>query len=385
MNFIKRVIISSILLIICLGVFWLGNLQANKQPAPAKGIKPPEAGDKTNNEGKDYAQVTLSAVGDVLLHAPVYNDARTDVDRFNFRHMFAAVKPYIEQSDFSFVNQESIIGGIEIGLSTYPSFNSPVEIADALKGIGFDVVNLANNHALDRGEHALVHSLSYWDKLGLTRTGAYTSQEDRNHIRTISKNGITLSILSYTYGTNGIKIPKPYLVNTIDRDSIQRDVEKAKQLSDAVVIMLHFGTEYEKMPNAEQTQLAQFLSNLGVSVIFGHHPHVLQPPALLTGKDGNHTIVFYSLGNFLAGQEKEETWFGGIASITVTKDATGNVELANPSFLPTFTYSQNKSGYRVLPLQQVKEEQAPNAREQYDAVIAHMKTFLPDLQIIPAH
>lgn len=377
MDWLRRVLISFVIFVSCISLFWMGSLHSNEAPAPAKAGKPP-------TKPKAPPQIVLAAVGDVLLHERVYNDARIDVERFDFHPMFSVIKPYIEKADFSFVNQESIIGGTAIGLSTYPSFNSPVEIADAIKDTGFDVVNMANNHALDRGEQPLLASVSYWGKLGLVRTGAYHSAEDRTRIRTISKNGITLSLLSYTYGTNGIRLPKPYLVNIINKEVMKKDVAQAKQRSDAVVVNLHFGKEYEVMPNPEQTELAQFLSDLGVSVIFGHHPHVLQPPAFLTGANGNSTFVCYSLGNFLAGQQNEETWFGGIANITVRKNNDGTIELIHPSFLPTFTYSKNNENYMILPLDQVTQQQYPNAQNRYDSVVKHMKAFIPNLDIMQA-
>jgi poly-gamma-glutamate capsule biosynthesis protein CapA/YwtB (metallophosphatase superfamily) len=377
MDWLRRVFISFIMFTACISLFMLNHLHVKDKPIPTKAIKPPQ-----QKRTEIQSQIVLTAVGDVLLHDRVYNDARIDVEHFDFHPMFSAIKPYIEKTDIAFANQESIIGGVEIGLSTYPSFNSPIEIADALKDTGFDVVNMANNHALDRGEQPLKASIAYWDNLGLVRTGAYVSAEDRSRIRTISKNGITLSVLSYTYGTNGIKLPKPYLVNLIDREAMKRDVEAAKQISDAVVVNLHFGKEYEIMPNNEQKELAQFLSDLGVSVIFGHHPHVLQPPAFIYGINGNSTFVFYSLGNFLAGQQNEETWFGGITNITVVKNKEGKIELKSPSFLPTFTYSKNSHDYKVLPLDQVTEQQYKSAQQRYKSLIKHMKTFIPDLYII---
>lgn len=329
------------------------------------------------------AAVRLAAVGDILLHDVVYNDARSNEKQFDFLPMFTAVKPYIEKADVAFANQESVIGGVEIGLSTYPSFNSPIEIADALAFTGFDVISLANNHALDRGEQALQHSISYWEELGIIRTGAYTSQEDRNTIRTFSKNGITCAVLSYTYGLNGIEVlQKPHLVNLMQPEQMKQDVEQAKRLADAVIVILHFGTEYETLPNSSQKEIVQFLADLGVSVIFGHHPHVLQPPEFVTGKQGNQTFVAYSLGNFLAGQENEDTHFGGITEISIKKEKDGRIVLSDPSFLPTFTYSRNQTNYQVIPLAQVTEEQYPLARERYEKIIQHMKTYLPTLRIV---
>ncbi|MCP8966987.1 CapA family protein [Ectobacillus ponti] len=376
-----RIALIILLFLAAVGIAFLLLLPKQETPSPAKGAKPPAP--QAQPEKPAGHTVRLTAVGDVLIHDRVYNDAKTGTS-YDFKPMLASMKPYIEPADAAFVNQESVVGGAELGLSTYPSFNSPVEIADALKDTGFDVIGTANNHALDRGEKALRNSIAYWNKLGLLHTGTFESEADRENIRTFTKNGITFSVLAYTFGTNGIRSPQPYLVNYIDRERMKRDVAKAKQLSDAVVVMLHFGTEFETMPNTEQQSLAQYLTDLGVTIIFGHHPHVLQPPAFLTGKNGQQTFVAYSLGNFLAGQENQTTWFGGVMNIQVNKDAAGHVTVANPSFLPTLNYSKQAHGYRVLPLENVTKEQYPDAPAQYAAVVKHMRTFIPDLQIVQA-
>lgn len=373
MKYVRSLITLILLAAACTSI---GFLLQNKNQPQAKDMP------KQTNPPTE-ATVRLAAVGDILLHDVVYNDARRSGNQFDFLPMFASVKPYIEKADVAFANQESIIGGVEIGLSTYPSFNSPTEIADALAFTGFDVMSLANNHALDRGEQALQRSISYWDELGIIRTGAYTSQEDRNTIRTFSKNGITCAVLSYTYGLNGIDVlQKPHLVNLMQPEKMKQDVEQAKQLADAVIVILHFGTEYETLPNSSQKEVAQFLADLGVSIILGHHPHVLQPPEFLTGKQGNQTFVAYSLGNFLAGQENKETYFGGIIEISIKKKKDGRIVLDDPSFLPTFIYSRDQTNYRVIPLAQVTEKQYPLARERYEKIIQHMKTYLPTLRIV---
>src|SRR5690606_12591383 len=158
------------------------------------------------------ASASIAAVGDVLLHGSIYRDAQRG-ETFHFDDMFQAVKPYLEKPDITFANQESMIGGKEIGLSTYPTFNSPFEIGDTLKRVGVDVVSMANNHTLDRGEKAILNAIQHWNKIGMLYVGAYASEEDKAKIRTIEKNGITFSFLAYTYGTNGIPVPKdkPYL------------------------------------------------------------------------------------------------------------------------------------------------------------------------------
>src|SRR5690606_16862438 len=186
-------------------------------------------------------------------------------ETFHFDDMFQAVKPYLEKPDITFANQESMIGGKELGLSTYPTFNSPFEIGDTLKRVGVDVVSMANNHTLDRGEKAILNAIQHWNKIGMLYVGAYASEEDKAKIRTIEKNGITFSFLAYTYGTNGIPVPKdkPYLVNLIDKEKIEADIQQAKELSDVVVVSLHFGNEYERMPNESQKELAQFIADAG--------------------------------------------------------------------------------------------------------------------------
>ena len=172
----------------------------------------------------------LVAIGDILLHQPVYNDAATPQGGYDFSSMFTKVKPFLEEADIAIANQETMIGGADLGLSSYPLFNSPYEIGDALKEAGIDIVTIANNHTLDKGEKAIVNAINHWDSIGMAYTGAFKSEEDREDIRTVIKNGICFSFLSYSYGTNGLPIPedKRYLINLIDLSLIKHDVEKAK-------------------------------------------------------------------------------------------------------------------------------------------------------------
>ena len=220
--------------------------------------------------------VSMASVGDVLIHNSVYEDAQVG-DTYDFKPMFRLIQPYIEQADIAIANSETIIGGSELGLSSYPTFNSPYELGNDLKAIGFDVVSMANNHTLDRGEKAIQNAINHWNKIGVIQTGASRNDKERQEIRTLTKNGITFSFLSYTYGTNGIPIPdgKNYLVNLIDKDQIKKDVKAAQAVSDVVVASMHFGNEYEKMPNDSQKSMAQYLADLGVDIILGAHPHVL--------------------------------------------------------------------------------------------------------------
>lgn len=335
------------------------------------------------------SNASIAGIGDVLLHGSIYRDAQVG-DTFNFDDVFSAVKPYLESPDITVANQESMIGGKEIGLSTYPQFNSPFEIGDTLKHSGVDLVTIANNHTLDRGEKAIMNALDHWDKIGMPYVGAYRSADDQARIRTLEKNGITFSFLAYTYGTNGIPVPegKPYLVNLIDKEKIQAEIFEAKELSDVVVVSLHFGNEYERMPNENQKDLAQFIADAGAHIIFGHHPHVLQPVDFIRSKEGHDTFVAYSLANFLAAQEAKHDHYrrtGGILQVEVEKvefDGETTVRIHSPSFLPTYIHFRNWQNYRILPMHSLTNNELSNAKQRYEETKQHMQQFVPYLQII---
>lgn len=322
---------------------------------------------------------SVSAVGDILIHERVYRDAQVSTG-YDFEPMLKSVVPFLESADITIANSESLIGGSEIGLSSYPSFNSPYEVGDALKNAGVDVVSLANNHTLDRGLIAVENAIRYWNRIEMVHTGSYLSAEDRAEVTLMTRNGITFSFLSYTYGTNGIQTPagKDYLVNRIDPLLIQQDLKRAKELSDVVVLSLHFGEEYKKMPNAEQIELARFSAENGADIILGHHPHVLQPPEWIETADGRKAFVIYSLGNFLSGQNELDRQIGAILHLDIEKKVTADsstITLKNPAFTTTFVKSSNNAEYRVDLLKDI--DAALN-----DATKAHLSTWISDLQFI---
>lgn len=322
---------------------------------------------------------SLSAVGDILIHGTVYNSAKTD-DGYDFDPMFGKVKPYLEKSDITVANSESIIGGAGIGLSSYPSFNSPFEVGDALKNAGVDVVAMANNHTLDRGISAIENAASHWDAIGMMRTGSYLSEEERDQIPIMTVNDITFSFLSYTYGTNGIPTPagKDYLVNRIDKELIKSDLQHAASHSEVVVLNLHFGDEYQPLPNNYQKDIAHFAAENGADIILGHHPHVLQPPAWIETSDGRQVFVIYSLGNFLSGQNEIPRQIGTIFSIEVEKKIgpdSSELTLKNPSFTNTFVKNKDYSWFEIDLLKNVH----PDLNEE---VKSHLSTWINDLEFI---
>ncbi|WP_394190802.1 CapA family protein [Paenisporosarcina quisquiliarum] len=329
----------------------------------------------------------LVAIGDILLHQPVYKDAATPEGTYDFSPMFTQVKPLLESADIAVANQETMIGGKELGLSSYPLFNSPFEIGDALKDAGIDIVTLANNHTMDKGEQAIQNALSYWNQIQMPYTGAFQSFEDREEIRTLTKNDITFSFLAYSYGTNGMPVPedKPYLINLIDLPLIQQDVRKAKESSDVVVVSMHWGNEYESLPSTSQLELARELSTMGVDIIIGHHPHVLQPMDWIERPDGSKTFIMYSLGNFLSGQIGLDRRIGGIGGIEVTKtifQGKSTITLNEPNFISTYTHHTNNRDFEIIPMDVLTDAHLIDHKQYSESTQHHMATFIDELLIV---
>ncbi|WP_017753905.1 CapA family protein [Calidifontibacillus oryziterrae] len=323
---------------------------------------------------------TLVGMGDILIHDTVYNAARVEHNLYDFKPMLTKVKPLIEGADIAFANQETMIGGTELGLSSYPRFNSPYEVGDALKDAGIDIVSMANNHTLDRGEIAIQNAINYWNKLGVAYVGSYKSEADKEEIRILDANDITFSFLAYTYGTNGIPIPtgKDYLVNLINLEAMKKEIERSKQLSDVTVVSIHFGNEYQRMPSDDQKNIVKQLVDAGADIILGHHPHVLQPVEWIEKENGGKAFVIYSLGNFISGQRHPYREIGGIVQLTVEKTGFADnytIEIKNPTFLPTYVVNRK---FTVIPL----NEQYPLDSNIYKDIESHMKKWMPELAIL---
>jgi len=320
--------------------------------------------------------VTIGGIGDILIHDWVYNDAKAAAG-YNFKPMFEQVKPLLQQPDVLLANQETILGGKTFGISSYPLFNSPQEVGDALIDAGVDIVSTANNHSLDKGEKGQIASLNYMDQIGLSHVGTYRSHEDKQKLKVITKNGIKIGFLSYTYGTNGIPVPegKEYLVNLIDKEAIKQEIYRAKGVADVLIMSIHWGNEYQRYPVEAQIELAQFLADEGIDVIFGHHPHVLQPMSWIKAKDGRDVFVVYSLGNFLSGQYHDYKDIGGMATVEITKevyDGGKKITINNPQFYPTYVSNKGLKQYRIVPLQNAASYGLKNAENKYKEIQQHM-------------
>jgi poly-gamma-glutamate capsule biosynthesis protein CapA/YwtB (metallophosphatase superfamily) len=331
--------------------------------------------------GKEMTtQLSLGAIGDILIHDWVYEDAQSS-SGYDFKPMFKHVKGKLQKPDLLLANQETVLGGVEMGLSSYPTFNSPQEVGDALIDAGVDIVSTANNHSLDKGEKGILRSIEYYEKVGLPYVGFFKDKQDQEKLRILHKNGVKLAFLSYSYGTNGIPVPKgkDFLVNLIDQDKMKTEIHKAKALADVVVMSIHWGNEYQRIPTEQQQLLGQFLVDEGVDIIFGHHPHVLQPMQMVKTKDQRNAFIVYSLGNFISGQMRDYKDIGGVATIKITKKVSPkgtDIELSNPEFSPTYVSNKHLTQYRVVPLQEAKAFGLKDADKQYKEIINHMTQWL---------
>ena len=225
--------------------------------------------------------ISISVVGDLMCHAPQFEYARVGKDSFDFSPVYRNVKKYLESSDFTFGNLETVTAGKENGGYTgYPFFNTPASYITALKDVGFDLLITANNHSLDRSEKGILKTISEINSRNLNYVGTYTSQRDRDSIRIKNIKGIRIAILAYSYGTNGNPIPKGknYLINLIEYELIEKDIQSAR-LSGAelVLVHFHFGEEYKREPVQFQKDVVNKTIELGADIIIGGHPHVLQP------------------------------------------------------------------------------------------------------------
>ena len=325
---------------------------------------------------KEPASRTLSMItaGDALIHKSVYMDAYISGNRYDFTHMLTSIKKFIAEYDVKFYNQESIIGGKGLGVSTYPRFNTPDDFADAMVDAGFTMVSLANNHTLDRGERAVMYSTKeYWPAQPVMTAGSYDSFDGRNAIRMKEKNGIRYTLLSYTVLTNGLhaEAGKEYLVNVYNKERVKEDIEKVKPHVDAVLVSMHWGEEYAHTPSASQKEIAAYLSSLGANVIIGHHPHVVQPIEFI-----GDTLVMYSLGNFLSGQVGIEKNIGAMASFDIVKDTPGKVTISNVKAHLLYTYyNKNFKNFHVYPFTELNSSILPNYLVLYNTYSQIVKRY----------
>lgn len=380
-----------------IGIYFLVSSLTNKNDDNNDVI----ASNKNENKEETY-KVSMVMVGDNLIHSSIYNEANRNAnyDGYDFKPMITMIKDKVKGYDLAYYNQETILGGSEIGLSDYPTFNSPYEAGDAMLDAGFNIVSLATNHTIDRGEKAVLNSCEYWEtKSDVLTAGSYCSEEDRNEVKVMEKNNITYTMLNYTYGTNGIAIPngKDYLVNVWPMDynadygvgyeafkeTVREDIERVRDKVDVLIVAMHWGVEYTHTPTKYQKDAAEFLASLGVDIVIGTHPHVVQPVEWI-----DDTIVFYSLGNFISAQEQSDNYnkmVGLMSSLDITKTVKGDdvdIKIDNINNELIFTYYQGYRNFKVIPFSEINSTYLPTYESVYDKYSEAVKMYDETMPVV---
>ena len=314
--------------------------------------------------------LTIVAAGDNLYHHVMIPDGEDG----DYTTAYSEIKALIQKADIAFINQETLLAGKDYEFSGYPLFNTPQEVGRAVAASGFNVVNHATNHIMDKGEKAITATMDFWDTepqvqiLGISR-----SEEAKSKPVIIEKNNIKTGFLSYTYGTNNIPVPKDksYMVSLINREKMAREINLLRPLCDFLVVSMHWGEEYSTEKTKEQEDLAVFLAEHKVDLVIGHHPHVLEPVEYILRPDGRFMLCYYSLGNFISAQTQIPALLGALAYIRIEKTPAGsaseNFIFVDAGAIPLVThYEKNFKGFKVYPLYDYTEEIAAKHRKNQE-------------------
>jgi len=331
---------------------------------------------------QDTTRLSLLFLGDIMQHdsqiKAAYNYG-TSGNTYDYTSCFQFVKPYIESVDLAIGNLEVTLAGPPY--KGYPQFSAPDELAIALKDIGMDILVTANNHSLDRGGKGVDRTIEMLDSLKILHTGTFRDTVDRmnDYPLIIEKNGFTLALLNYTYGTNGIPVPKPNVVNLIDTALIRKDIIKAKDANpDFIIVFTHWGQEYQSQPSTQQQMITEFCFKQGAQLVIGSHPHVLQP---MEWRKEKNQLVTYSLGNFVSGQRDRYKNGGAMVRVSFTrviKDSVSTTTLDSAGYILEWVYRtvDPKKDYYVLPVPDFENDTTGFIKDETSRL--SFKTFIED-------
>lgn len=312
-------------------------------------------------------------VGDILLHTPVEESCLQPDGSYDYDSLFSHTKEEIAAADLALVNQEVIIGGADLGITGYPSFNADFSLCDSLAGAGFDIICHATNHAMDKGRKGLINCAKYWREnypqitvLGIHDT-ADTSTSCGAEPVILDLPDMKIAVLNYTYGTNGIQLPDdmPYAVDLLNEEQVVADIQRAEELADFTIVCPHWGTEYRLTSDASQEKWTKIFAENGADLILGTHPHVIEPIEWVTDEASEHEmLVYYSLGNFVnwtsgTGEGVANRMVGGMAEVTLTKNDNGELEIADYGVKPMISHvASGPEGVTTYFLEDYPEELA---------------------------
>ena len=325
-------------------------------------------------------KISLLFIGDIMGHdEQIWSAENRETHEFNYDDVFRFIKPVLTEADIAIANFEVTLAGPPY--MGYPQFSSPADLAVACKNAGIDYLVTANNHAADRGKTGIISTINKLDSIGIPHTGTFLNSACRDSLTPlmIHRNGVSIALLNYTFSTNGIKVPEPVIVNMLDKELITNDVNKAKnKKADIIVLFLHWGTEYDTIPAKTQTDLAEYFQSLGVDMVIGSHPHVLQKMVWYKNA-GNmkDRLVVYSLGNFVSNQRKPKTDGGSMVRVELTKNGDKYI-ISNAGYYLTWVYTpieKYRKKFFILPCSEF--ENRPDFFDKPEA-FSLMKKFIGD-------
>lgn len=331
-------------------------------------------------QNTNAGRLSLLFIGDIMGHdSQIASAENRENGTYNYDEVFQYIKPVLSEPDVTIANLEVTLAGRPY--TGYPQFSSPVELAVACKNAGIDYFVTANNHAADRGRKGIVSTINKLDSLGIPHTGTFINAASRDSLSPlmIDRNGMSVALLNYTYGTNGIRIPYPVIVDSLDQIKVIKDIEKARgKNADIVILFVHWGTEYDTIPSKTQNNLAELFLSKGADLIIGSHPHVLQKMVWTKNGSGSDAVVAYSLGNFVSNQRQPKTDGGSILRIELAKE-NGSSKVISAGYYLTWVYTPIDNNFRkkfyILPCSEYE-----NKADFFStaALYTQMKKFIGD-------
>lgn len=324
-------------------------------------------------------ELTLIFAGDIMQHMPQVDAAwNNDLEVYNYDSCFKYINPWLRSADLAIANLETTLAGKPY--SGYPAFSSPDELVNGMLNAGIDIIGTANNHCCDRGQTGIERTVTVLDSLGMVHMGTYKNIESyrKSNPKIINTRGFRLAFLNYTYGTNGIQVPENNVVSLIEKDRMVADMKAAHDsVVDMTIVFIHWGDEYQRMPNAFQKDIAQHLFANGADIIMGSHPHVIQPMEWRRSDTlKKEQLVVWSLGNFVSNQRKQYTDGGTMFKITLQKES-GHTRIKDASYQLTWVYNPVKNGkkqYYILPAARFENDTVLLDRQSH----SDLQSFIKD-------
>ena len=311
--------------------------------------------DNDNNnivENVKERSITFTLAGNVLLNAEMWYDTASD-GQYNFEYVFEDINNIMKKSNVNFYTQQGILGGKDLGLTSYTNFNTPYDTATELAKVGFNTISLASYHANDRGVQGITNAINFLNENKISYSGISLNEEDRLKNSIIEKNGIKVALLGYTMGST-IATNNTYSVSIYSEEQVKKDYDSIKNQADIIMVAIDYSNNRSLEVTEQEKTIANYLANLGVDIVIGNTGYSVQPIEKI-----NNTLVFYSLGNMLSGHSLTDNKISAIVDFKYTiKEKGGNIEknYDDINVLLTYAYSLNGVNYKVVPFTKIQTE-----------------------------